>query len=128
MEGDLRSRLMSNSSSSDFELLCAAVAVGLGDLQHGADIVLDAQAAKDRGFLRQIADAEPGAAIHRQARDVIAVEFDHALVGFDQPGDHVEDRGLAGAVRAEQADGLAAPDIEAHVLHHPAGLVAFPRW
>ena len=45
-------------------------------------------------------------------RDVAAVELDAAFVGRDQPGDHVEDGGLAGAVRAEQPDRLAAPQFE----------------
>ena len=79
------------------------------------------EAAEDRGFLRQIADAEPGALIHRQLGDVVAVEFDGAAIGLDQPGDHVEHGGLAGAVRAEQADRLAAADIDADAAHDLAG-------
>ena len=39
------------------------------------------------------------------------------LVGLDQPGDHVEHGGLAGAVRPEQSDRLAAPQRQAHALH-----------
>ena len=50
------------------EPVLAPGAVGLGDLEHRADIVLDVEAAEDRGLLRQVADAEPRAAIHRQAR------------------------------------------------------------
>ncbi len=73
--------------------------------------------AEDRGLLRQVADAEARALIHRQVRDVVAVELDLALVGLDQPGDHVEHRGLAGAVRPEQPDRLTAPQREAHALH-----------
>ena len=54
----------------------------------------------------------------------MAVQFDHALVGFDQAGDHVEDGRLAGAVRPEQADRLAAPHRKADVLHHRAAAIA----
>src|SRR5690242_10320135 len=43
----------------------AAVAITLDDLEHGADVLLDRQAAKDRGLLRQVADAETRPAIHR---------------------------------------------------------------
>ena len=57
-------------------------------------------------------------------RDVVAVELDAAAVGLDQPGDHVEHRGLAGAVRPEQADRLAAPHVEARALHHLAAAEA----
>ena len=49
--------------------------------QHGQDILLDGQAAEDRGLLRQIADAEAGALVHRQGGDVLAVELDRAVVG-----------------------------------------------
>ena len=38
----------------------------------------------------------------------------------DQAGDHVEHGGLAGAVRAEQADGLAAAQFEADAAHDGA--------
>ena len=57
------------------------------------------------------------------ARDVVAVELDDALVRLNKAGDHVEDGRLAGAVRAEQADGLAAPHIQADILDDAAGLV-----
>ncbi len=106
------------------EIGLAPAAVGLHHLEHRADVVLDIEAAEDRRFLRQIADAEPGALIHRQVGDVVAVELDDAAVGLDQPGDHVERGGLAGAVRSEQADRLAAPDIEADVLDDLASAVA----
>src|SRR5439155_5067012 len=99
----------------------ALLAVGLDDLKHGANVLLDGEAAEDRGFLRQIADAEPRALIHRQLGDVVAVEFDGAAIRLDQPGDHVEHRGLAGAVRAQQSDRLAAANIDADAAHHLAG-------
>src|SRR6185312_908360 len=48
------------------EHLLAQLGFGLGDFEDGADILLDRQTAKDRGFLRQITDAAAGAAVHRQ--------------------------------------------------------------
>ena len=48
---------------------------------------------------------------------------DAARVGRGQPDDHVERRGLAGAVRAEQADDLARADVEADAAHHGAAAV-----
>ncbi len=89
-------------------------------LEHGEDVALDAEAAEDRGLLRQIADPEPAALEQRQVGDGVPVEEDPAPVGLHQPHDHGEDRGLAGAVRAEQPDGLAAPHREADVLDHGA--------
>ena len=93
---------------------------GFHHLQHRANILFHAEAAKNRRFLRQITDPEPGALVHWQLGDVAAVELDAALVGFDQPGRHVEDGGLAGAVRAEEADGFALAHIEADAFDHHA--------
>ena len=115
---------MLNSSSSELSSASRFFLRGLDDLQHRADVLLDGEAAKDRGFLRQIADAEPGALIHRQLGDVVAVELDGAAVGLDQAGDHVEHRGLAGAVRPEQTHRLAAADIDADAAHDLAGAEA----
>ena len=68
-----------------FQHRLARLAVGLGDLEHRADVVLDIEAAEDRGFLRQIADAEPRPLEHRQPGDVVAVEFDLPLSGLTRP-------------------------------------------
>ena len=99
--------------------------VGLVDLQHRADVVLDIEAAEDRRFLRQVADAEPRPLEHGQAGDVVAVQLDRALVRFDEADDHVEDGRLAGAVRPQEADRFAAPDRNADVLHHHSAAIAF---
>ena len=42
----------------------------------------------------------------------LAVQEDAAAVGLHQPHDRIEAGGLAGAVGAEQADHLAAVDVE----------------
>ena len=42
--------------------------IGSTQLGGGADVLFGGHAAEDRGFLRQIADAEPRAAVHRQLR------------------------------------------------------------
>ena len=115
---------MLNSSSSESSSASRFFLRGLDHLEHRADVLLDGEAAEDRGFLRQIADAEPRALIHRQLGDVVAVELDRAAIGLDQPGDHVEHRGLAGAVRAEQPDRFAAAHIDADAAHDLAGAKA----
>jgi len=48
-----------------------------------------------------------------------------STVRVDQSGDHVENRGLAGAIWAEQADRLATPHIERHAAHHHAAAETF---
>ena len=75
--------------------------------EDGQDVLLDGQLAEDRLFLRQIAHAEAGPAVHRQAGHVLAVEDDLAVVGRDLAGGHAEAGGLAGPVGPEQADDLA---------------------
>src|SRR6185437_13053598 len=91
---------------------------GLDDLENGADVVLDGEAAEDRGLLRQVADAETGAPVHRQIGDVVPVEADRADIGGDEPGDDIEAGRLAGAVRTEQPDRLAALHGDADVAQH----------
>src|SRR5262249_21748694 len=93
--------------------------------EHGANVLLDIEAAEDRGLLRQIADAKPRALIHRKLGDVVTVELDAAGVGFDQTGDHVEDRGLARTIRTKQSDRLAAPNVEARALTNFAAAKTF---
>jgi hypothetical protein len=97
-------------------IMLAPLGVGLDRLKHGANVLLDTEAAEDRGFLRQIADAEARALVHRQRCHVESVEFDAAFVGLDQAGHHIEDRRLAGAVGPEQADRFAFAHVEAHPL------------
>src|SRR5690606_15590011 len=66
-----------------------------------------------------------GALIHRQRGHVIAVELDAAAVGGDQPGDHVEYRGLARPVRPEQSHRLAAAHVKRDVADHHSPAEAF---
>ena len=72
--GARRKWLIENSAKQRVEHRLARLGLGLGHFEHGADVLLDRQAAEDRGLLRQIADAEARAAIHRQIGDVLAVE------------------------------------------------------
>jgi hypothetical protein len=71
---------------------------------HGIEAAHDLEGARD---------AEPRAGDRPQARDPLAVEPDLARIGRDLAGDAVEQRGLAGAVRTDQAQDLALGDAEA---------------
>src|SRR6516165_2540679 len=95
-----------------------APGVRLDDLQHRADVFLDGEAAENRSFLRQIADTQPRALIHGQLGHIAAVEFDAALIGFDEAGDHVKHSGFTGAVRAQKPDSLAFAHVKAHASDH----------
>jgi len=107
------------------EVVLAPLGVGFDHFEHRADVLFDAQAPKNRGFLRQIADAEAGALVHRQTGYVGTIELDAALVGFDEAGDHVENRGFAGAIGTEQADRLTLAYVQADALDHLAADKAF---
>src|SRR5579863_7986779 len=71
-------------------------------LKHGENIFLDGKLAKDRSFLREIADAilaRPQ--IHGNVSDVLAVIQHAARIRGDQTNDRVKRCGLASAVRAK---------------------------
>jgi hypothetical protein len=70
---------------------------GLEDRQ---DVLLHRELPEHRGFLRQVADPEPSAAVHRELRDVAAAEEDLAPVRPEESNDHVERRRLPGSVGA----------------------------
>src|SRR5207244_4474433 len=85
---------------------------------------LDVELAEHRGLLRQVAEAELRAAVHGQQRHVGVFESDAAGVARHEAHDHVEGGGLAGSVRTEEADHLAARELERQITHDLAGLVA----
>src|SRR5690606_35144209 len=89
------------------------------------DVVGDAQAPEDAGFLRQVANPGAGTTVHRQAGDVAIIDTDAAAVRRQQADNHVEAGGLAGAVRAEQADDFAGANLDRDILDYPAATIAF---
>src|SRR5262249_50192212 len=84
----------------------------------GEHVLAHGELAEDARLLREIAEPETGPAVHRLRRDVAAVERDAALVGTQQPHDHVERRALAGAVGPQEPHHLATAHVERHALHH----------
>ena len=66
--------------------------------------------------LERAPDAEPGPAVRRHAGEVVPVEAHGAAIGLQHAEQAVEERGLPGAVRADEADDLARFDIEAHLI------------
>jgi hypothetical protein len=85
-----------------FEIRLARGAAQVGArLEDREDVVGDAELAEDRSFLGQVPKPEPGTAMDGEARDVLTIEHDVAVIAADEPDDHVESRRLAGTVRAE---------------------------
>ena len=72
------------------------------------DVVEHRHAVEERQVLERARDAEPRHAVRREAGDVAPVEHDRALLRRIEAGDRVGQRGLAAAVRPDQAEDLAA--------------------
>ena len=86
--------------------------------QYRLNVLCHRQAAKDRCFLRQITQTQARAAVYRQMRDVLVVNENFPAIGSNQSHDHVKRCGLPRAVRAQQADHLAALHRHRSIMHH----------
>ena len=79
--------------------------------------VLDgAHAEEDLQVLEGARETEPRQLVRGHAGDVLAGEQDAPAARRVETGDHVEQRGLAGAVRADHGKDLAGLDCEAHAV------------
>src|SRR5437588_2786877 len=94
-------------------------------LEYGEQILFDGEFAKHRRLLRQIADSLLRAEIHRQLGDVFVAEGDVAAVRLHESDDHVERRRFSRAVRSEESDDLALPNVDRHVAHDATTFVDF---
>src|SRR6185437_8354096 len=74
------------------------------------EVLLDAHAREDLPPLRDLADAELADAVRREAGDVLPGEANPSARRPVHPGDGADERGLAGAVRADDGDDLAVGD------------------
>src|SRR5258708_5275090 len=70
------------------------------------NVVEHGRGGKALRHLERARDAEPGDLARRRAGDVAIFELDGSFGRPQVAGDHVDEGGLAGAVRADDADGL----------------------
>ncbi len=70
-----------------------------------------------RQILEGAGNAEPRQRVCGQPGEIVAVEQNAAGGGAEHRTDQIEQRGLAGAVRADQAADLAGFDRKAHLFH-----------
>src|SRR5439155_19832335 len=82
-----------------------------GALGH-EQVVADAHAAEELDALERPPEAQPGPPVDREAGDVALVEHDPARVGSEDAEEAVEERRLARAVRADEADRLTRRHVE----------------
>ena len=99
---------------------------GGADQRADDDVVDDRHGLEALDDLEGAADAALAALGRRQRGDVLAVEDDRALGRRQHAGDQVEQRRLAGAVRADQADDFAAPDRDRDVAVGDQAAEALP--
>ncbi len=81
-------------------------------LRREPDIPGDAELGKDVGLLVASGDAEAGDAMRRPSGDVVRTEADAAGIGRQVAREQVDERRLAGAVRADDAMDLARRQLE----------------
>jgi hypothetical protein len=86
------------------------------DVPAEQDVVQYAQPLEQRQVLEGAGDAESGNRGGRRAGDVAPPQAYPALVRGIEAGHDVDHGGLAGAVRSDQAEDLAAPDREIDAL------------
>ena len=105
---------------------CSAAAIGsrTSTLHSSATAIVSAtvERREEAPVLERATEPEPGPRLRRLAADVVDLALRVArasivpIVLGREPGDDVEQRGLAGAVRADEADDLAGADRERHVV------------
>src|SRR5207249_2579364 len=71
---------------------------------------------KQADVLERARDPEPGDAMRRQARQMVPLEKCLARLGAHVTRDDVDQRGLAGAVGADEAENRALVDFERHAV------------
>ena len=81
-----------------------------------ADVVDHRQIGKQRDVLEGAADADLGDPVRRPLQDAHAFHQDVAGARLIEPGEAIEQRGLAGAVRPDQAEDLALMHVEGHAV------------
>ena len=82
-------------------------------LERDEQRLVDGERREQAGVLEAADELALGPLLGREVGDVDAVEADDALVGRLVAADDVEDRRLAGAVRADEAEHLALAQVEA---------------
>ena len=81
-----------------------------------ADVVHHREVRKQRDVLEGAADADLGDPVRRPRQDARAFHQDVAGRRLIEPGEAVEERGLAGAVRSDQAEDWPLMHVEGHAI------------
>jgi hypothetical protein len=108
------------------EHLGPAVPLGAGDrhgFENGIEVVADAEALEDAGFLGEVTHAEACAFVHGQFGNIASLEDYSAVVGCDHTHYHSKGGGFSRAVSSEQTDNAALGDGNGYFVYdRPAGI------
>ena len=122
--GGRRAAFFAQHRKEAVEFFDPRAGIGMAErLRADADVLLDRQIRKYREF-RHVGHAEPHPVAGAHPRDVGVGQRDAAAARLDQPDQRFQERGLAGAVGAEQQHGLAGPHVEIDAPQHLHGAVA----
>src|SRR6266404_6504629 len=103
------------------------VAIAHRPQESAADVLEHGHPREDRGDLEAPRQTEAVDAMGGQPADRLPVELDPAARDGQAPADQVEQRGLPGAVGADDRVALAAGDVEAHAHDDGRGPEALPH-
>src|SRR5271166_1374354 len=87
------------------------------NVKGGDDVVEHRQAPEQPNFLERARKTEPRALVRGQADEIDAVEDDAARIRLMEPAHQVEQRRLAGPVRADDRKHAAARSSERNIAH-----------
>ncbi len=93
-----------------------AVAIAAPRLHRDPHVLERGQVGEHAEDLERSADPETGPPMHPHPGDVAVVEADFSAIRRDEPGEHVEERRLARAVRPDQAMELAGHHVQVDVV------------
>jgi hypothetical protein len=89
-----------------------------GHFQHGLNIVLNAQLAKYRGFLRQVANTHAGTPVHGQPCYFLVVKEHPSFLGLYKAHHHIESGGFAGPIGTQQPYNFTLFYIYRHMVYN----------
>src|SRR3989304_5432528 len=87
-------------------------------------VLRDRQVEKRPGRLEGPRDAQAGDPVRGGRGDLMLCHANRPLRGADEPADQIEQRGLAGAVWADQGTDLALPHPQTHPALNPQAAAA----
>ena len=102
--------------------LAANRSIRLHGLEDGVDVVCDGELTKDRGLLGEVSDAHPRPDVQGGVDDGLSVQDHRSAERAELPQDCPEAGRLAGAIRAQEPDGLASLDVQGNVFEYGATL------